>query len=613
MTHPDGPDDPDNSGRHRAPDADAHTAFIPRIVDNTDDGVPGGPLGTVSAPVAAPTAWPPAAPHSPPATPVPMFTPTSSGGQHQTPAIPQHTPTQQVPLLRPVVPAAPGTPGVAQVPSAADTARFEAPVLPAPTAPGTSPTVSGAGRFRTGENAAFGEGVPPRGVDPSWTVDLSRMAEQVSPVSPPPVSPPPVSPPPVSPPHVLAPGGLIDYGPRRLDEPARSGYGGHEDVAATATIRPVVPQDAPTTMLPTLSSGLPDRSPQGRSGFPGAVGPSSPAASGGSGSFLDAVGSAGPPGPSGSGSSAASGGVGGSGGDDVAIGAASVPTPDAAAVAAAAAAAASGGSSSDADAETGRPKARWGEQVVALRPEQTRDGYKSVYSELTRPTLGSKIRTGIRATGEMMITFGLIVLMFAAYEVWGVTAEVEAEQNSLDDQLSQDWALPDPTVSTGPTVTALKPPAGGSIARLYIPRLKKHWVVVEGVTQKDLRHSPGHYPDSAMPGKKGNFSVAGHRNRATFWRLDEMKDGDIIVVETRKAWFTYRMTSQKIVLPTAVEVVYPVPGKRGAKPTKAMLTLTTCNPKFDNYQRLIVHAELTEQHPRDTTRSDAGRPAVLND
>jgi sortase A len=37
-----------------------------------------------------------------------------------------------------------------------------------------------------------------------------------------------------------------------------------------------------------------------------------------------------------------------------------------------------------------------------------------------------------------------------------------------------------------------------------------------------------------------------------------------------------------------------------------MLTLTTCNPKFDNYQRLIVHAELVRDQPK-----SAGRPAEL--
>ncbi len=36
-----------------------------------------------------------------------------------------------------------------------------------------------------------------------------------------------------------------------------------------------------------------------------------------------------------------------------------------------------------------------------------------------------------------------------------------------------------------------------------------------------------------MPGQVGNFSVAGHRNRAIFWGLDELDNGDAIVVETR--------------------------------------------------------------------------------
>jgi sortase A len=37
-----------------------------------------------------------------------------------------------------------------------------------------------------------------------------------------------------------------------------------------------------------------------------------------------------------------------------------------------------------------------------------------------------------------------------------------------------------------------------------------------------------------------------------------------------------------------------------------MLTITTCNPKLDNYQRLIVHAELVRKQAR-----GAGPPAEL--
>jgi sortase (surface protein transpeptidase) len=54
--------------------------------------------------------------------------------------------------------------------------------------------------------------------------------------------------------------------------------------------------------------------------------------------------------------------------------------------------------------------------------------------------------------------------------------------------------------------------------------------------------------------------------------------------------------------------VAPVPGRPGERPEKAMLTLTTCNPKFDNYQRLIIHAELDKNRSQPKS---AGRPTVL--
>lgn len=223
------------------------------------------------------------------------------------------------------------------------------------------------------------------------------------------------------------------------------------------------------------------------------------------------------------------------------------------------------------------------------------------------------VRTTVRAAGELMITFGLIVLLFAAYEVWGKAAIVNAHQTGLDKQLSQLWGDPsdDPTVPPGASPTPNKPlaaPSGDAIGRIYIPRIGKHWVVVEGVAPADIKYAPGHYPNSAMPGKVGNFSVAGHRSPAIFWDLDKVKPGDKIVVETRSVWYVYQATEQKIVSPHAVEVVAPVPGQPGAQATQAMITLTTCNPKWDNYQRLIVHGKLIRQQNR-----SAGTPVELGD
>ena len=223
-----------------------------------------------------------------------------------------------------------------------------------------------------------------------------------------------------------------------------------------------------------------------------------------------------------------------------------------------------------------------------------------------------RIRSTIRTAGETMITFGLILLLFAAYEVWGKAVIVSDHQRDLDSQLTQEWNDPgdNPVVAptTGaPAPTALPAPPGGSIARLYIPRLGKHWVVVQGVQPADIRYAPGHYPDTALPGQVGNFSIAGHRSPAIFWDLDRMQNGDKIVVETKSTYFVYTMTSREIVLPTALEVVAPVPDQPGVAPSKAFMTLTTCNPKYNNYQRLIVHAVLQRSQPR-----SAGLPTEAN-
>jgi sortase A len=256
-------------------------------------------------------------------------------------------------------------------------------------------------------------------------------------------------------------------------------------------------------------------------------------------------------------------------------------------------------------ADAAKPALPRGVRVVPLRAVRTEEGYRSVHSDLTRTTVGSMLRSAARTAGEVCITLGLVVLLFAAYEVWGKTAIVDAHQNDLDKQLAQQWDGSSAGLGSagGPKAPAAP---GNGIARLYIPRLGKQWVVVQGVTQWDIRYAPGHYPDTAMPGQIGNFSVAGHRTPAIFWDLDRLRVGDMIGVQTKDTWYVYRVTQTEIVSPHAIQVVAPVPDRPGVKPTRAMITLTTCNPKWDNYQRLIVHGELLRKQP-----AAQGRPAEL--
>ena len=212
-------------------------------------------------------------------------------------------------------------------------------------------------------------------------------------------------------------------------------------------------------------------------------------------------------------------------------------------------------------------------------------------------------RRFMRIGGEILITFGLVILLFAAYEVYGKASAIDAHQKVLSHQLDRAWAQP-VAPAASPAGSRIRP--GTAIARLYIPVMKLHWVVVEGVDVGDIRFAPGHYPGTAMPGQIGNFSVAGHRVPPLFWNLQEVRPGDQVVVATRDYWYVYRVTANEIVTPHSIEVVAPTPDRIGVAPTTAMLTLTTCNPKWDDYQRMVVHGELMT-----TTPYDDGPPAAL--
>lgn len=218
---------------------------------------------------------------------------------------------------------------------------------------------------------------------------------------------------------------------------------------------------------------------------------------------------------------------------------------------------------------------------------------------------GEVFRTIGRGIGQLLITFGVIVLLFVAYELWFTNLYTNAQQHALAKQLQRQWSAP------ATTPAALNPPfEGEGIALLYIPRLGRdyHEVIVQGVGVDDLRKGPGHYPGTAMPGQIGNFVLSGHRTTygAPFNRLGELRRGDAIVIETRTSWYVYDVTSIEIVLPNDLNVIAPVPDRPGVAPTKAMITLTTCNPEFSATQRLVVHGTLVASQPR-----SAGAPAAL--
>ena len=191
----------------------------------------------------------------------------------------------------------------------------------------------------------------------------------------------------------------------------------------------------------------------------------------------------------------------------------------------------------------------------------------------------------------LAVVLGFSFLGYAAWDVFGNVGNVRDHQQELEQEWASSLGEKVGTASASGLAEPPKPLPGNAIARIAIPSLNQQWIVVEGTEPKDIAEAPGHYDFSAMPGQKGNFAVAGHREIGLFWDLDRVKAGTEIVVETRKATYRYVVTRNFITHPQSwAEVQAAPPGfKKGSK----VLTLTTCNPKWDNYQRLVVHAVLS--------------------
>lgn len=227
------------------------------------------------------------------------------------------------------------------------------------------------------------------------------------------------------------------------------------------------------------------------------------------------------------------------------------------------------------------------------------------------------IRGTIRTFGELCITAGLVLILFVAWQLWWTDIEADRDNEVLADQLTQDWANQDPNkLPADPDEPVVAEPVEKNTAFgiFYIPRFGDDYyrTLAEGVDLEPVlnRMGVGRYPNSAMPGEVGNFSVAGHRVTygKPFNQIAKLRPGDEIVVQTKDGFYTYTFRNFDIILPDAVEVLAPVPDQPEYKGKDRILTLTACNPMFSARERYIAYAELTEWTP-----ASEGAPDSIKD
>ncbi len=225
-----------------------------------------------------------------------------------------------------------------------------------------------------------------------------------------------------------------------------------------------------------------------------------------------------------------------------------------------------------------------------------------------------------RRLGDVLLIAGGLIL---AYPLWSA-AYAQIQQTRLDAdyrdttaRFAQVSQTASPAPSGIPEREVVRRLAatyerslekGDTIGRLKIPRIALDRLIQQGVSgpaaldpdgdRALLRSGPVHYAVTPVPGAGEPFAVAGHRTTygAPFARLDALRPGDAILVETPYARFRYAVVKKTVVKPSDVTVLLD----RGYG-----LVLTTCTPPYSASRRLVVWATLESATPRHPT--GAGR------
>ncbi len=251
--------------------------------------------------------------------------------------------------------------------------------------------------------------------------------------------------------------------------------------------------------------------------------------------------------------------------------------------------------------------------------------------------LSEVLRRVVREAGLGLVTLGVVLLAFVAYQLWGTGFTESHDQSVLQRQFNALHAREsghagagsagasssghaggssggsagggtggrahDPVVGGSGSKAAApgtarsdaaangtltpSPPVGQAVDHIVIPSIGVDSYVVQGVAENDLMQGPGHYPGTPLPGQDGNVGIAGHRTTygAPFFQLGRLRAGAwIYITDPEGRTFDYRVLRHSVVNPDDVGVLAPS--------RRAILTLTTCNPPYSATSRLVVVAAL---------------------
>ena len=174
-----------------------------------------------------------------------------------------------------------------------------------------------------------------------------------------------------------------------------------------------------------------------------------------------------------------------------------------------------------------------------------------------------------------------------------VTARGQNDVNAVNSWLAgsaSSSASPADTPTTGTATTTCG--GGGSDSDAYalveftgLPQYAYVGVTVDGDWTKLDDRSMVHWYGSPAPGGKGNVIIAFHRE-PDYQNIDQLAVGETVTIQDRSCQtYVYTITQHWDLAPSAVTQLVPTDGQE--------LTLITCDPWWQDYNRLVWRADLT--------------------
>src|SRR3546814_20046385 len=136
--------------------------------------------------------------------------------------------------------------------------------------------------------------------------------------------------------------------------------------------------------------------------------------------------------------------------------------------------------------------------MIRRPPRSTRTDTLFPYTTLFRSVPGRRRPGAGQVIGELLLTAGVVILLFVIYEAFWTNIVSGRLQDELNNSLEESWAeVPEASGAIdGQPVSPLIPVLGEGFARVHFPTLGAAYAIVQGNRNTDLRAGPGHYPAS---------------------------------------------------------------------------------------------------------------------